>query len=245
MSLVIHSEAHSLAFARLVSTSKKAAVDLVRQEFGLLLTEVAKVTPPYSEKMSGKKAEVQGRAAVAADIRALYGTPGDAYDAISAPAAKAAFWFLHQSGDNAAASQILRAETGTGLSPFDGGTVHGRRRPGNRRRRQRRVVYYVADTDALDVYIAAEQAHVWWLASGWAPALRALGRRLPYGVERHSAPGTMRAVITDQRIELVAVDSVAFASRVRDIERQIQFALKIRTGAMQRSWDHFTRNVRL
>lgn len=249
MSLIIHSERHSLALARLASTSKRAAVDIVKQEFGLMLTEVAKYTPPAGAGVTGKKAEAQGRAAVAADIYATYGTPGDAYDAIAragGPAGRAdAFWSLHKAGQRSDAASIVRSATGKSFSRFDGGTAHRRQRIGVRRRRRADPLYFVSDPEALEAYVREMQGEVWTLASGWAPALQALGRKLPYGVGKQNAPGTLRVKINDARIEIVAIDGLPWASQVAGINRRILWAMNRRADALDRRWDNFIRNVKL
>ncbi len=247
MSLIVHSQRHSLALARLASTSKRAAVDIVKQEFGLMLTLVAKVTPPASQGVAGKKAEAQGRAAVAADIYATYGTPGDAYDVIAKkqPAAASAFWFLQSAGERGDAAKLVRDATGKSLSPFDGGTAHRRQRIGVRRRRRHNPLYFVDNPEELEAYVREQQGKVWTLASGWAPALQALGRKLPYGVGKQDSPGTMRVKINDDKIELVAVDGVHWASQVRDIHRRILWAMNRRADALDRRWDNFIKTVKL
>jgi hypothetical protein len=247
MSLIIHSASYEAALARLASTSRKAAVDVVRQEFGLMLTEVAKYTPPASEDVTGKKAEMQGKAAVAADVYATYGTPSDAYDAVAAsnPARADAFWALHQAGDNGAARQVVREATGRNLSRFDGGAAHKRQRIGIRRRRRTAPLFFVADPEELAAYVAEVQGKVWWLASGWAPALRALGRPLPTGVGKGGAPGTLRVRADGERIEVTAIDAVGWASKVGGIERRIRWAMSRRANTLQRRWDHFIERQRL
>ena len=247
MSLIVHSERHSLALARLASTSKRAAADIVKQEFGLMLTEVAKYTPPASQGVTGKKAEAQGKAALAADIYATYGTPGDAYDAVSksSPVAASAFWFLSEAGQRGDAAEIVRANTGKSLSGFDGGTAHRRQRIGVRRRRKADPLYFVDNPEALEAYVREQQEEVWTLASGWAPALRALGRRLPYGVGQQSSPGSLRVTLNDAKIEITAIDGLPWASRVANIEGRILWAMNRRTAALDRRWQNFIRNVRL
>jgi hypothetical protein len=247
MSLIVHSQRHSLALARLASTSKRAAVDIVKQEFGLMLTEVAKYTPPAGNGVIGKKAEAQGRAAVAADIYATYGTPSDAYEAVAKkqPAAASAFWFLHQGGQRGDAAEIVRSATGKSFSGFDGGTGHRRQRIGVRRRRRENPLYFVDNPEALEAYVREQQGDVWTLASGWAPALQALGRRLPYGVGKQNAPGSLRVKINDAKIEIVAIDGLPWASQVAGIERRILWAMSRRADALDRRWENFIRNVKL
>lgn len=248
MSLIIHSERHSLALARLASTSKRAAADIVKQEFGLMLTEVAKYTPPASQGITGKKAEMQGKMAVQADIYATYGTPGTAYDAIakSGKAGQAgAFWSLHEAGRRGDAAGIVTAATGKSFRDFDGGAAHKRQRIGVRRRRKKDPMFYVDNPEALEAYVREQQGEVWTLASGWAPALRALNRRLPYGVGKKNAPGSLRVVINDSKIEITAIDGLPWASQLDGIQRLILWAMNRRADALERRWDHFIRNVRL
>lgn len=244
--LVINTD-HQHALERLISTSKRTALEVTKQEFGLMLTNVAKYTPPASESVTGKAAERQGRAKVAGDIRSVYGAPNDAYEAISVEsrAAASAFWYLRNNGEEDAAAKIVRQVTGKSLSRFDGGVAHQRANPLRRRRQQRRkeVIFFVSNPQSLESYIQQEESHVWWLASGWAPALRALGRKLPYGVGKLNAPGTFKVVLNDQRIELTAIDQVSFAAQVTGIERRLAWASKIRADALQRRWDEYIQRL--
>ncbi|MBB5038269.1 hypothetical protein [Prosthecobacter dejongeii] len=239
--IIVQSQSHQAAFERFASGSKKSMVALVKGEFGIVLDKVARYTPPASEGVTGLKAERQGKAKVAADIRSIYGTPGDAYDAIkgTSAASASAFWFLHKQGNDDDASKIVRAATGKSFSSFDGGTLHQRVSPAQRRKRRKEIVFFVRNPQSLESYIQQEESHVWWLASGWAPALRALGRKLPYGVGKANGPGNFRAIINDRRIELIATDEVGYASNVRDINRRIAWAMQVRTQDLNDMWDKY------
>lgn len=237
------------ALVRLVSTSKKAAVDVMKQQAKLLFVDVAKVTPPASPNTFGRKAEAQGKAAVARDIYSLYGTPSDAYDAITAgstPEQADVFWFLTESGMTQDAAQILSSATGgKGMHSFDGGALHSRTAGGSKRRNRgargrREHVFYVTDPAALKAYVTEQQGHVWWLASGWADALTALGAPLPYGIGKHGgAPGRLKVVATSERIEITMINEVAYGRQVSDIERRVQWALNKRTIALDRAWNFY------
>jgi hypothetical protein len=138
----------------------------------------------------------------------------------------------------ALASAILKDATGKSMGTFDGGTLHDRTQGGSRRRarRQREPVYIVTNAEALAAYVQEEQGHVWWLASGWARALLALGARAPYGVGKLPAPGNLRVQITATDIIISMENNVSFGANVRDIERRIQWALETRVGALDRRW---------
>jgi hypothetical protein len=246
MSLTIYSADHEFALARFASTSKRNIAGIAKQEFGLLLTEVAKYTPPASPGVAGKKAEVQGKEAVAGDIYAIYGTPSKAYDAIHRKASwrADAFWSLYQAGDSRAA-QIVRETTGQSFSPFDGGTLHKRQKRVGMRNRRHQQIYFVSNPAELEAYVKQKQGNVWWLASGWAPALKALGRPLPTGVRKHSAPGAMRVEIGDVDINITAINSVEWASRLKGIEARVRWAMNRRTETLERRWNYFIQNTRL
>lgn len=236
--LVISSARHEAALQRLMSTSKRTAAEVMKQEARLVFTEVAKVTPPSHGKVTGRQAEKHAKTKIAAEIHSLYGTAGDAYDLIAqkSAATAGAFWFLHSSDETAAANGILREATGSILYPFDGGAHHRR----NFRRRGRSFRYFVTDPEALNDYVTQQQERVWWLASGWSDALQALGVRLPYGVDRHSAsPGTLRIQATSQRIVITMLNEVSYASEVDDIRRRIRWAMDVRADRMQLNWDNY------
>ena len=248
---------HTDVFARMASTSKKDLKTLWLEEarrcFGGTTGKsghpgIAGITPPYSAG-DGQSATIAKRNAdtlIALDIHSLYGTPSNAYDAlknISQPKASA-FWFLHLHDDKTQAKEIVRSTLGKSFSPFDEGKLHqgNFRFTGLRRRRAKQgrafsVVYYVDDEAALEAYIKAEQSHVWWLASGWAEPLRALGAKLPAGVKKLPAPGHLKITITDQKFEITAGNDVKFSGQIRDMNRRIDIVLNTyRVERLNRAW---------
>lgn len=236
--ITVPSPKHEAALERLLSTSKKAAVEVVKQRARTVFKTVAQYTPPAHAGVLGRSAQTHARAKVASDIYALYGTPSDAYDAVAEKSRgdAQAFWWLHKHGDTGAASDIVRAATGSILAPFDDG-VHHRR---NFRRRGNRFRFFVSDPKNLNAYVLLQQEQVFWLASGWEDALTALGvKGIPYGVGKHDAPGTLKVEITEQLIAITMVNQVGFASRVKDINRRIRWAMDQDADTMQRMWDHY------
>jgi len=240
--LTLNSAPFEAAIVRLAATSKKAAAAVMRDQARLLFVEVAKITPPYSGSVTGRQAEKMGKASVESGIRSIYGTPSAAYDLIAArdPQQADAFWFHQRRDDTASAASILRTTTGKNLAPFDGGALHERFGKGARRRRQRTAAtYYVTSEAALTAYIRQIQNHVWWLASGWADALRTLGSKLPYGVGKLDSPGSLKVTITDQRIEITMTNQVSYGREVRGIQSRINFAMNKRVAALDRKWDFY------
>lgn len=240
--LTVSSARHEAALERLLSTSKRTAEEVLKGEARIVFKNVALYTPPAHQGVTGKAAERHAQAKVGADIYALYGTPGDAYDAIAvkSPGKASAFWLLNEQGETRAASDILREATGSILYPFDGGKHHRT----NFRKRIRRgnagFTFYVSNPQSLDVYVQQQQSHVWWLSGGWEDALTALGvRGMPYGVGKHDAPGTLRVHLTDTRLEVAMVNNVSYAAGVKDINRRILWAMDVRADRMQRNWDNY------
>jgi hypothetical protein len=242
--LVISSARHEAAIQRVMSTSKRTAVEVLKGEAKLVFTEVAKVTPPSHTGVTGRTAEKHAKTKIAAEIYSLYGGPDDAYDAIAekSPAKASAFWYLHKHDETADANAILREATGSILYPFDGG-VHHRRNFKKSAKRKRGFTFFVSNPQSLDSYVQQEQSHVWWLASGWEDALTALGAKLPYGVGKLNAPGSIKVDITNDRITITMGNDVKYARQVRDIERRIKWAMEIRADRMQKNWDNYISRI--
>lgn len=241
--LIIHDAAHRHALQRLVSTSRRASVDVMKAEAKQLFTLVAKMTPPASQGTTGKAAERQGVRKVRADIRSIYGGLGDAYDVIDARLGKRAaegFWKHAKARDWAKADVLLQSAIGKRSYDFDNGRLHQRMR-GRRGtvNRPKQPMIFLRDTDALDPYITSIEAQVWWLAGGWAPALQTLGAKLPYGIGKHSqSPGDYK-ISTGSTITITAINRVGYADQVAGMERRIRSAMKIRTDVLQRRWDAY------
>lgn len=241
--LNLRTAAFDAAVLRLATTSKRAAVDVMKQQARLLFVQVAKITPPNHDGVTGRKAEEAGKKAVAADIYSVYGTRGDAYAAVEeklGEAAAGSFWRHLGAGNVPLANAILSEATGKRMYDFDGGTLHSRVSFKTRRRATRRQMFFVLNSEDLAAYVAEEQTHVWWLASGWQDALKALGAKPPFGADKHgSAPGRLRVEVTDQRIVIAMENRVKYGREVRDIERRINAALNYRTGTLDRQWEYY------
>ena len=245
--LVIHSEAFSAALTRLVASSKRAAVDVMKQQAKLLFVEVAKVTPPAGGKsgntLQGRQAEKAGKLAIVRDYHGIYGTRSRAFDDIKAAAGEQraqAFWAQLSNNNVPLANAILRDAVGKSLSPFDGGSA-ARRFVGKKRKKE--VLFYVQDAENLAAAIAAAQSHVWYLAGGWKDALLTLGAKLPYGIAKGSGPGLLRVIANDKEIDIRMINKTGYARQIKGLQAQIDFAMKVRTGSLQRQWDDYLKKL--
>lgn len=244
--ITIDDQRFTAALARLASTSKKAAVDVMKQQARLLFVEVAKVTPPAGGKkgstLQGRAAEQAGKLAIVRDLHQIYGMPGRAFSDIAAKdqAAAGAFWSAFKNNRIDDAGKILRANLGKSFVPFDGGKA-ARAMRGKKRKKE--ALFYISDPAALHAHVESAQEHVWYLASGWSQALTALGAKLPYGVGKHGAPGLLKVIATDQRIEITMTNDVRYGRLISGMQSQIKFAMKVRTGALDRAWDDWMRRL--
>jgi len=240
--LTINSAGFDAALLRLISTSKKSALEVMKQQAKLLFVEVAKVTPPAGGKagatLTGKAAEQAGKLAIVRDLHQIYGMPGRAYSDLQnvSQSAAGAFWSAHKEGRAGDAAQIVKSNLGKSFVPFDGGAL-AKKFIG--KKRTQAAVFYISNPAALQAHITQLQQHVWYLASGWSHALRALGAKLPYGVSKHSGPGLLKIELNDQRIVITMTNDVRYAKQVKDLQSRVNFALKLRTNTLQRSWDSY------
>lgn len=242
--IIITNDALSFRIQRMISTSKREPVVVMKQQAKLLFVEVALVTPPNHDNTTGKAAERNARIKLNVDQRTIYGSPSQAYDDIKAKNAKAAdlFWHHYREGNTFPAAAVVKQQLGKSFSQFDGGSL-GRHFVGKRRRSKRELVFYVTNPASLDFHIQDLQTHIWWAASGWAPALRALGARLPYGVGKLPAPGKFEVEVNEQHIMIKMTNEVVYAHEMRGIQRRIDFALKKRSNTLQRSWDDWLKRL--
>lgn len=235
------------AVARLVSTSKRTALEVTRQQARLLFVEVARVTPPNGgsagRTLQGREAEKAGRLAIVRDLHQVYGLPGRAASDIrdrSGNDAADAFWSAYKGGRMDAAGKIVKRVLGKSFVPFDGGKAG---RGLAHKKHKKEALFYITNPASLAFHIRELQQHVWYLASGWSKALSALGARAPYGVNMHDAPGQLRIVATDERIEITMTNDVRYARQITGLRDRISFAMKVRVGAMDRAWEDWLKRL--
>lgn len=232
------------AFERRLATGTRDALPVMVEVARGIVRKIIEVTPPGHDSVKGATREAleHGQARVAGDIRRLYGTPSDAYEAIrgKSPAAASAFWHLRKR-DRQAAAQLAREQLGVWYGPFDGGAIHsshfvrGRIRD---RQRKNAPVIYVDDERELEAYIKEQQGHVMFLTAGWKEACAKLGISLPGFVSKNSAPSHAVIEVTSDRLRIVASNDVEYASDA-DLQRRVQFAIDSQTASMQRQWEDY------
>lgn len=234
------------ALARLASTSKRTGLEVMKQQARLLFVEVAKVTPPNGgaagRTLQGREAEKAGKLAITRDLHQIYGLPGRAFSDIQDRdvAAADAFWSAYKGGRMDAAGKIVRKQLGKSFVPFDGGKAG---RSLAHKKRKKEALFYISNPASLAFHIQELQQHVWYLASGWSDALQALGARAPYGVNMHDAPGRLRIVATDDRIEITMINDVRYAREIKGLRDRISFAMKVRVGALDRAWNDWLKRL--
>ena len=231
------------AFARRKATSKRHHLALATEQMRGLMREVVVITPPGHEGLAGgtKEAMEHGQAKTAADVRAIYGTAGDAYDLLkqSGKGREDAFYSLYNHGDITRAAEILRVDTGAWFGPFDGGVQHRRLFVNGRVKRLRsRKVIYISDPKEVEDYVKQQQGCVMYLTAGWAEAFAKLGIPLQKFITKRKAPGSMLIEISEDRFRFLATDAVSY-SAATDLQRRIQTAIDRQTGSMARQWEKY------
>lgn len=226
---------------RLATSSRDHLLVLSEQARGIMKT-VVELTPPGHDGVPGttRKARQMGQAAVARDIRKIYGTPGTMFDEIKQCNEQAAdaFWSQIKARDLPAASETAKRITGKPLYPFDGGALHKRFKGKQGRVRSKKVIFFVEDEKELEDYIKTRQKHVQFLQAGWKKSTAKLGISLPSSITTHNAPGAVLIEVTAQRLRIVATNAVQYASNA-DVERRIQWAINRQAARMARSWDNY------
>lgn len=240
--LTINTDAFNTAAAKLLATSKREAVVVMKEQARGIMRHLVDNTPPGGKGVRGSAALARGKAAVARDISSIYGTPKTAFDLISrldGEETAGAFWKHFKRGEMAAANAILKHSTGKSFSPFDGGTVHRRFKGGSRPRKARSVVFFAQNPQELKAYIKAVQQRVGFLASGWNEASARLGIKTPAWVWRNEGPGGFKLVITETGIRISATNEVGFASSIRDMHERVQRAVNDQAATIERRFAKF------
>lgn len=86
-------------------------------------------------------------------------------------------------------------------------------------------------------------ARVGWLASGWNPAAKKLGVRLPVWIARHSGPGEIVPTSDGRRFRLELTNAVKYVGGVKNYEGRISKAVMYQANAMQRQADFLLRKA--
>ena len=235
--ILVNTADFDFALQRFARTSKRAGVEVMREQARLLFKEVAKITPPGGGKagatLQGKAAERAGKLAIVRDLHGLYGMPGRAYSDIASRdlSAAGAFWSAYKENRHDAAAIIVKRELGKAARGFLG------------KKKKKEALFYISNPATLHAHIALLQSHVWHLASGWKNALQELGASIPYGVGKGDGKGTLTVEITDASILIRMTNDVRYARQIKNLPAQIRFAMKVRTGVLQRRWEDYLKRL--
>lgn len=238
------------AITRRIATSAREAEPIFVEQARGVFSNYFQVTPPASITKAngatdwtvtiGNDAKEHGKAKVAADIHALYGTPSDAYDDLHrvSPAKAAAFWILQKQKKTDQANKILRGQFGSGFSKFDGGALHQRWFKGTGRRRgDGGPTIYVENPRELESYVKDIQGHVGYLLGGHHSIAAKLGIVLPSWA-RTEAPSAATVDFGPGRLSITAINDVDYASAV-NLEGRSQWAINSQAAKMTRQWEKF------
>lgn len=238
------------AISRRIETSSRAAEEIMVEQARGIFSSYIEVTPPASITKAkgapdwtvtiGLDAKEHGKAKVAADIRALYGTPSDAYDDLHrvSPAKAAVFWILQKEKKTDQANRILREQFGSGFSKFDGGALHKRWFKGTGKRRgDGGPTIYVEESRELESYIKKKQGHVGHLLGGHHAIAEKLGLSLPAWADK-SAPSAASIEFSPTRLRITGINEVDYASAV-NLEGRAQWAIDNQAAKMNRQWEDF------
>ena len=104
--------------------------------------------------------------------------------------------------------------------------------------RWRFIDKFVLPMENFREYLKDQYAKVGYLMSGWRVAARKLGLSIPQWVANADGPSSGEIQITEDRLRIVALNEVSFAS-MRIPDRRIQKAIDRQEGKMQRAFENY------
>lgn len=116
----------------------------------------------------------------------------------------------------------------------------GRKRPGRPLQRDQAAPYFV-DASKLNALEMELRSHVGRLASGWMPAVNAVGATgTPQWITRHSGSGSARLDLEGSELSFTAINQPKYlhANLAAEMNRRVPYAVQYQFNAMQRELDH-------
>lgn len=114
-----------------------------------------------------------------------------------------------------------------------------KKRPGAKMRRYGPPMY--VDARKFSVLAQKLRSHVGRLASGWMPAVNAVGATgTPQWISRHSGAGNARIDLDGAELSFYAVNQPKFLDThlAAEMDRRVPYAVRYQFNAMQRELDH-------
>lgn len=239
LSIKVESAALSRRLRELQPIFKKNIEEMVKAGSKLAVRKGLEMTPPMGKgRDMNKSTQTFQEKIVQRDIRRVFATASYAYDTITNPVAKSAFWMLVKGKKRGradafrAAGNIIRDHSNNAalksaeiaMQPDVALHSDARRRG---RVNKANVKQIITQEARLNTYIKQRQKNVGFLAAGWNAAVKQLKvNRVPAWIRRHaSAPG---AVYTRRRIgsyTLQIVNRVSYGAAAQ-LQRIIPYALQ-------------------
>lgn len=223
---------YSLYLAKLrefAAVTRKAWPAVLRGEGRLMAVSLARSTQPYTRGEDWATSQAQGQAKVDRDVRKVYATGGDVFEAIHGTdeGLADAFYYFYETGQHGGkrGAQSLMEASKTPfknlriakLDPAHHKAARGRGgRVGGSGKRFKQVVKSVAE---LVKFSTAKQKLVGFAKGGWAACARFLGgvRGIPGWVTRQSSPGSVRDNSQSETFPFVELtNNVRYADQALD-----------------------------
>lgn len=99
----------------------------------------------------------------------------------------------------------------------------------------------VVSERSFERYLRSVQRNVGFYAAGWRPSAEAMGLTLPAYMKGHTAVGNFSLTMNDQKLEGHWVNRVGYERLDKDLQRRIQYAVRIEAAKMERQIPHLLR----
>lgn len=199
------------AFDTYMRDSKRSRMEAMKTQARGILRTVIAVTPPSGwdasagEMTSGSEARKRGEQAVMNDLAKIMRAYSGKKPDSNSPSS------IHKSFREASTGRVGKSLNKTG------------------KKDQR----FKVPTAILRAYKQEKRKMVGFLASGWIPAAKKLGKvRYPAWIGRHSAPGHCDLSIGPKGIAFRASNEVKFAGHMKDMQRRVTYAVNVQIKNM-------------
>jgi len=199
------------AFDTYMRDSKRSRLEAMKTQARGILRSVIAVTPPSgwdsaaSEMTSGSDSKRRGEAAVLNDLAKIMRAYSGRKPDASAPAS------IHKAYRQPSTGRVSKTLKKEGA----------------------RDLRFKVPTAILRAYKEEKKKMVGFLASGWIPAARKLGKvRWPSWIGRHAAPGHCSLSVGPRGIAFRASNEVKFAGHIKDMQRRVDYAVNVQIKNM-------------
>lgn len=240
----IDTERFDAALARMIASSKRDAVTVMKEQAKGIMRYVQAYTPPASKGATGSAARMQGVNAVRSRMKA-YGTPAQAFAIVKSSKGEDVakyFWEVFKAGERDKANAVLREVTGKNIAPFDDGKIFTALMI--KRKKARGINYYISDPKKLKDFSKEAERHVGTLAAGWNPAMVLLGLTPPSWISRHEGNGEADIKIGEGTVQVIAHNhNVYTRAQETHMESMIGYAYIAQANIMEHRWNRYIESL--